>query len=90
MLIFLSLSDLGFLDLMWLMGLAFKGQDPPQGPLKYIQLIPDSAERHFAPPQLNCSKISRGTTRFKSTQVMVLVVDRQGGLTVLAVTKALK
>ncbi len=44
------------LDLVEGVGL-FEGQDPPQGPLKQLQLIPDSAERRFGPPQLNCSPL---------------------------------
>jgi hypothetical protein len=56
MLIFLNLPGIGFLNLIWMRVFAFfKGQDPPRGPLKHLQLIPDSAERHFSPPQLNCS-----------------------------------
>jgi hypothetical protein len=56
MLIFLSLNDIGFLGLMLSRGLAFEGQDP-QGPLKHLQLIPDSAERDFGALQLNCSPL---------------------------------
>jgi hypothetical protein len=58
MLIFFSLPDVGFLNLISLRGVGpFEGQDPPQGPLKHLKLIPDSAERHFGPPQLNCSPL---------------------------------
>jgi hypothetical protein len=52
MLIYLILPDIGLLGLMWL-----RGQDLPQRPLKHLQLIPDSAERDFDPPQLNCSPL---------------------------------
>ncbi len=30
-----------------------KGQNPPQGRLRHLKLLPDSTERHPCPPQLN-------------------------------------
>jgi hypothetical protein len=32
-----------------------KGEDPPQGPLRHLELFPDIAERNLGPPELNCS-----------------------------------
>jgi hypothetical protein len=34
-----------------------EGQDPPHGPLRHLQLPPDSGLRDFGPPQLNCSPL---------------------------------
>jgi hypothetical protein len=52
-----GLPKIGFLNLIWLRVLALGSQNPPLGPLKHLKLIPDSAERHFGPPQLNCSPL---------------------------------
>jgi hypothetical protein len=39
------------------MAFATTPQDPPQGPLRYLQLTPDGNERDFSLPQLNCSPL---------------------------------
>jgi hypothetical protein len=52
-----ELPKIGFRNLIWLRVLALESQDPPRGPLKHLKLIPDSDERHFGPPQLNCSPL---------------------------------
>ncbi len=50
------LNRLPELDLVEGVG-PFEGQNPPQGPLKHLKLIPENAERHFGPPQINCSPL---------------------------------